>query len=146
MFDFDALIEEVKNTADFLQPFNQPFNNQDTENSLSLFKSRFFLLDGYDIGIYFNRVNYGSYYLETLQVFGNTCAFLPFNLLIKVATKFLGKHELCLIEYIRNNRKIYCWSIALDKEGKPVQQNTPLKSESCVFENFQYQYLYPSKS
>ena len=143
--DFDDIVDEMKKVGDILVPYNWPQNDPKLENDLHILKNRMLTVDGYSIGLHFTRSDYGDYYLETLQIYGEKCPFLPFCLVAKIGKKFLGEHELYLVEFIRDNRKIYCWSVTLDKEGKPIPPRTIAKSENCDFEGFQYQYIYPSQ-
>jgi hypothetical protein len=74
-------------------------------------------------------------------VFAKYSAFLPFSLVVKVGRKFLGKHCLSLMEMHRGQRKIYCWTVYRDHDGRAVRTPFKMPSEKCVFEGFEYHYM-----
>ena len=72
--------------------------------------------------------------------------FLPFGLIVKLAQKILGGHHLSLVEMLRGNRKIYCWTLLVDKTGRPKKSNIENSEnvERCVYEGFEYGYIDPT--
>jgi len=141
----DDLVEDIKKVGDMLVPYNWPQNDPRLETELHKLKSRIIDIDGYTIKIHFNRGDYESHYVETLQIMGEKCPFLPFCLVARIGKKFLGDHNLYLVELMKDNRKIYCWSITLDKQGRPIDPQIRGKTEECQYDGFKYQYIYPSQ-
>jgi len=141
----NQIIEEMKNVADILVPYNYPKHDPRLENDIAVLKTRVVEVDGYTVVLHFSRADYGSHFQETLQIFGEKSAFLPFCLVASLGKKFLGEHELYLVELLKDNRKIYCWTISLDKEGKPISPEVPMKAEDCSYDGFAYHYMYPSQ-
>lgn len=142
---FDEVVKNMKSMASMLIPYNYPLNPLALfEEDLEIFKERDAAIDGYSIILHYQISDYDSYYLRTLQIYNKIGPFLPFNLVVKIAKKFLGEEQLSLVEVFKSNRKIYCWSLAVDKENKPVE--TPYISDShpCFFEGFKYLYLTPA--
>lgn len=140
----DDIIDEMKTVGDSLVPYNWPQNDPRLENDLHSLKSRYVEIDGYSLVLHFSRADYGSHYLETLQVVGEKVPFLPFCLVARLGKKFLGSAHLYLVELIRDNRKIYCWSVTLNKEGKPIPPVHKQPHDKCEYEGFKYQYIYPA--
>ena len=141
----DHIIDEMKTLADMLVPYTFPLHDPVLEDDISVLKSRTVEIDGYSVVLHFNRADYGNHFVETLQIFGEKASFLPFCLVAKLGKKFLGGHHLYLVELIRDQRKIYCWTITLDKNGKPTAPRVPVKTEGCTYEGLQYQYMYPNQ-
>ena len=139
--DLDQIVDEMKSLGEMLMPYNWPHGHPALENDIAILKTRELEVDGYAIAVYFNRSNYGSYFVETLQIYGEKFCFLPFCLVAKLGKKFLGDHELYLTELIRHNRKIYLWTVSLDLEGKPIPPRFEIQAENCVYDGFKYNYM-----
>lgn len=136
-------IEEMKNLGDTLVPYNWPQNNPRLEGDLNLIKTRQIEFEGYSIIVHFSRADHDSTYVETLQIFGSKVPFLPFDMVVRLGKLFLGSAHLSLVEFIKENRKIYCWTVTLDKEGRPIPAVNAPRTESCLYDNWRYEYLYP---
>jgi hypothetical protein len=143
--DLNQTIEEMKRVADILVPYNYPKHDPRLENDIAVLKTRVIDIDGYSVVLHFSRADYEDHFQETLQVFGEKAHFLPFCVVANLGKRFLGEHELYLVELLKDNRKIYCWTIALDKSGKPIPPIVELPSEDCVYDGFNYHYMYPSQ-
>jgi hypothetical protein len=141
----DSVIDGLRRMGDVLVPYNFPRAHVDFEEDISDFKRADIDADGYSIILHYNKADYGRYYLETAQILAKHAPFLPFHLVVKLARKILGGHCLSLVEFYQENRKIYCWSVCLTKDGKPVPSPTDRKSLSCEFEGFTYKYMHPSQ-
>lgn len=143
--NIDDLVEEMKNIGDILVPYNWPQNDPKLENDLNSLKTRFFDIDGYSLVVHFSRADYKTHFLETLQIMGDKAPFLPFCLVSKLGRRFLGSHHLYLVELIKNNRKIYCWTVHLDRNGRPIEPVHKQKSQFCEYDGFGYYYLNTSQ-
>jgi hypothetical protein len=145
MRDIEDIIEGLRNLGEYLIPYNFPRSKTDVEEDISDFKKAEVEVDGYTAIIHYNKADYGEYYLETAQVLAKNAPFLPFHLVVKLARKILGGHNLSLVEFYQDNRKIYCWSVCVTRDGKPVPSPIESKSQSCEFEGFAYKYMHPSQ-
>lgn len=134
-------IEEMRNMGKHLIPFNYPLNSPQTENDINPLKLKQLTVDGYQILLHYSKADYGDHYLETVQIFGRCYPFLPFHLVVKIARKVLGGYNLSLVEMLRENRKVYCWSVYLDLNGRPIEPPKKRKVEHCIYEGFEYDYL-----
>ena len=139
--NIDDLVEEMKGVGDILVPYNWPQNDPKLENDLNSLKTRFAEIDGYNLVVHFSRADYKTHYLETLQVMGEKAPFLPFCVVARLGRKFLGSHHLYLVELIKDNRKIYCWTVHLDKTGRPIPPIHKQKTQYCEYDGFSYYYL-----
>ena len=143
------IVDEMKNMADQLYPYTFPRTSQKLENYIRECKMREVTIDGYDIVLYFSRADSGNdSCVDMLQIISEDSPFLPFNLVSKLATMFLGKKHLSLIEFLmKDNRKIYYWSLTIDKNGKPLPPIYDKKNaEVCNHEGLSYMLLNPEVS
>lgn len=141
----DDILEQMREIGDRLVPLNYPLKEARNEADLNLLKLRDADVDGYPVTIHYSRSDFGKYYMETFQIMSRNGAFLPFSLALKMARKVLGNKYLSLVEIFREGKKIYCWTVHLDKSGKPVVLSDKRLGEDCVFEGFHYKYVYPSE-
>jgi hypothetical protein len=114
------------------------------DDDLDIFKEREIVVEGYSLIVYYQKSNYDDYFLKTLQIYNKIGPFLPFNLVVKLGIKFLGDQNLSLVEIFKNNRKIYCWSLATDLNNLPVELPYESELENCEYEGFNYFYVKPS--
>lgn len=145
MSKFDLKLDNLRNLAKDLVPYNFPQAPVDLEYYIAPLKKTEVEVDGYTVVFHLNRALYVDYYLETFQVFNKYAPFLPFHLVTKLAKKALGGHFLSLIEFYQDDKKIYCWSVCLDKRGKPISPPNKQKSRSKIFEGFEYMYVMPEQ-
>jgi len=126
--------------GDQLVPYNYPRCDPSLEEQLAPIKYRESIVDGYSIVLYYHKAQYKDYLVEILQIVGKTQPFLPFTVVVKIARLMLGSANLNLTEYLKDSRKIYCWSVFLDEHGKPMPpvNNVGNKVE---FEGFTYLQL-----
>lgn len=145
MGKIDNIVSDMKKLADFFVPYNFPAVPPFEEDAINILKFKEVTLDGYNVVLHFNKHNYGDHYLETFQILGKEIPFLPFCLTCKMAKKFLGNRYLSLIEVLKDNRKIYCWTLIRDKKGHPIAHPYKHKVENCIYDDLQYNYLHPDK-
>jgi hypothetical protein len=144
--DLEEIIERMRGMGDILVPLNYPNTfSFELEDDLSIFKEREAIIDGIPLLLNYQKSDYKKYLIETVQIFGKTTPFLPFNLICKIGKRFLGGHHLSLVEIFKDNRKIYIWSVCVDKRGRPIPAPYKLKTEQCEFEGFNYSYLQPNQ-
>lgn len=143
---FDDIVNNMKSLASMLIPHNYPQNPLALfDEDLEIFKERESIVDGYSVILHYQISDYENYRLKTLQIYNKIGPFLPFNLVVKIAKKFLGTEQLSLVEVFKSNRKIYCWSLSTDEKDQPIETPYISESQSCVFEGFKYLYLTPSE-
>lgn len=145
MNNFDYKIEILRNLADHLVGYNFPLGPMENEYDISCLKKTEVEVDGYGLVIHFNKAWYGSYFLETFQVYNKHSPFLPFSLVAKLAQKTLGSHFLSLVEFYQKDYKIYCWTVCVDERGRPIQSPIKEKIKIKNFEGFQYGYMKPDQ-
>ena len=115
------------------------------EDDLSVFKQREAILDGYPVVLHYQKADYDNHLMETLQIYGKNSPFLPFSLVCKLGRRFLGPSHLSLVEIFKDNRKVYIWSVCVDKTGNAIPSPYEMEIEECIFEGFNYIYLQPSQ-
>jgi hypothetical protein len=143
----DELIENMKAIGEMLVAYNYPKALPPLmEDELAFFKEKEVVVDGYTLFIHYQKSDYRTHFLETLQIYNKYSPFLPFNLVCKLGKKFLGENHLSLIEIFRDNRKIYCWSVCSNKNGHPIPLQYDADVESCQFEGFDYLYMQPNQA
>lgn len=143
--DIDELVATMREVADDCVPYTFPKNHPKLETEMSFMKTRHLTIDGYDLICYLSRSDYGEYYQETFQILSVINSFLPFHLVIKVAQRFLGSHNLYLTEVIKNNKKLYLWTIWVDKSGRPAEVKHQKFVQECVFDDVPYRYVLPNQ-
>jgi hypothetical protein len=144
MSKFDDSINRLKNLGKYLVPFNYPLAPMDYEKDISLLKKSEVEVDGYSIVMHYNRSLYQDHFHETFQIYNKSGMFLPFQLVVKLGQRVLGGQYLSLVQFYQGNHKVYCWSVCIDLDGKPIpylSQNL----QSCEFEGFQYKTLQPEQ-
>ena len=141
-------IQELKALGKTLVPFNYPAkNSEDNDEDLLIFKSRKFVVDGYSLVAHYQRCDYGDYYLDVLQLYGDYSTFLPIAISCKMAKMFLGSRELSLIETYKDQKKIYCWTVYLRKDETVMECPSKTRDEmaSRTYDGFKYFYVPPNK-
>lgn len=133
-------VVEMKRMADMLVPLTFPKVDFRHEQDILMFKHRNLVVDGYEIITCFSKADYGPYFLESLQVQAAYAPFMPFTLVCKMGRAFLGTENLSYIEFFRNNRKVYCWTIKT-REGRPLPPDK--KTKPGVYEGFAFNILQP---
>lgn len=143
---FDEEVAEIKTFGEFLIPYNFPQVPPEEEEPINYIKPREIRVDGYNLIVHYSKADYGTHYLETLQVLGKYSPFLPFSLVCKIGKKFMGDQYLSLVELYKDNRKIYCWTLILNKNNKPIpgpyQQDD---TEHCTYEGLEYRCVSPKQ-
>lgn len=143
MDTFTEKVDRLKKLGDRLVRFNFPMASQELEKDISVLKKAEVDVDGYGLIIHYNKAHYDDYYLESFQIMGKYFPFLPFHLVVKLACKALGEDRLSLVEFIQDERKVYCWSVCKDLDGQVTDKPFLGKAEPCEFEGFAYHYLNP---
>jgi hypothetical protein len=130
-------VAEMHSLSEMLIPYTYPAVDYDDEADVLPLKCRHICVDGTDVVVSLNKSDHKKYVLWSLQIQGSFVPFLPFNLVCKIARKFLGSEKLSYVDFLKNNKKIYCWTLKF-KNGVPVVVK---KSRSETFEGFEYRLM-----
>jgi len=145
---FDETVREMKATAKKLLPHSFPLVTREKEAEISHLKQKVVKLDGYLLGVYYNECKYYKHTLNSLQVFGKKFNYIPFNLAIKVAVRFLGTHKLSLIEVPyqteKCSKKIFVWTVYYDVDGLAVDNPFHSVQKLESFNGVEFNRLNPS--
>jgi len=146
--NFDEFVKETKSFGNFLMPYNQPKASPEDEEDINFFKTKEAVIDGYSIVTHYSKNDWPTHYMEVLQVTGKFTPFLPFSLICKIGKKFLGDKYLSYVDFIKDSRKTYCWTLATDKTNNPMPApyRKEVLSDDCVYEGLCYKCLNPSQS
>ena len=145
---FNDVVEAMKKTARELLPHSFPLVSREKEAEISSKKQRVEKLDGYVLGVYYNECNYFKHTLNSLQVFGKNFNYIPFDVALKVAVKFLGTHKLSLIEVPyrseKCSKKIFVWTVYYDVDGLAVDNPFHSVQKLETHNGIQFNRLNPS--
>jgi len=135
--------------ADILVPYTVPLVNPEYEDDINYLKMTSLIVDGYEVEVvctkgYYETQEYGTYFLTSLQINSKYAAFLPFNLVVKIAKAFLGTDYIGTVDFIKDGQKRYCWTLCHDAKGKPIPNPTRVKTWKESFEGWDYERLDPS--
>ncbi len=148
IINIQSSIKELKNLGKILIPYNYPIkNSEQIEEDLLVLKTRRYIIDGYAVIAHYQRCDYSDYYLDVLQLYGDYTTFLPISVNCKLAKLFLGEHELSLIETYKQQKKIYCWTVYLNKKEKVIESAVKKDGDYThrFYDGFKYFYISPSK-
>ncbi len=140
MSELAKSVDNMKTVARFLVPYTFPKVPFGQEQEILALKHRSMTIDGYDMSVCYSEADYGQYTLKSLQVQSEHSPFLPFHLICKVGKIFLGSRGLSYIEFFRNNRKVYCWTVK-SKNGSLLPPGK--KTKPGYFEGFEFRILHP---
>jgi hypothetical protein len=107
----ETYIKEMKKVAEHLVPYTFPLVEFYFEQDVLLLKQRNIYVDGHNLFVCFSKANYSEYFLESLQIQSFYTPFLPFDTVCKLGRLFLGEKNISFVEFIKNNKKIYCWTL-----------------------------------
>lgn len=139
-------IKEMRSFGEFLIPYNYPLVSVEDEEAINCIKQREVFVDGYDLILFFSKADWHNYYLETMQVLGKFSPFLPFSLVCRIGKQFLGNKYLSLVEIFRDNKKIYCWTVAVDKKTNlPIICPYKVELEKCIYDGLEYRFFDSNK-
>ncbi len=142
MNDLKKTVGEMLRMGELLIPHTYPASSLEEEKTIKILKQRELVVDGYDVVVSYSKADYKNHYLEILQIQGLYVPFLPFNLICKLGRLFLGSDCLSIIEIMKSNNKLYCWTLYKNKDGSCI---VPPETESkkCSFEGFEFSSLNP---
>jgi len=135
MDELEKAVTDMKRMAEFLLPYQK---TKEDESDLAVLKTSELVVGGYEVSFYLAKDHYQEFDLWTLQMYSKYQPFLPFHLVCRCATKFLGERELGLTEFIVLGRKLYVWSVAVDREGTPIPIPLRPQVEARCYDGFQF--------
>ena len=140
MLSLEQHVKEMKELAKTLIPHSFPKVDTPDDQDIIILRTRQLLVDGYDVVVAFCISEYEeeNYELQSLQIQGLYTPFLPFSLVCKIARLFLGSESLSYMHFVRENRKIYCWTTRW-QEGKLAPLTKEVNADS--YEGFTYNVL-----
>ena len=103
-------------------------------------KQRSIAVDGYETMLCYSDAQHKEYLLSSLQIQSSHGPFLPFTVICKIGKEFFGMKKLSYIEFFRNNKKVYCWTIK-SRDGKRLYPGK--KTSAGSYEGFNYRILHP---
>jgi len=136
--NFQKKIKEMKGMANMLTPHTFPKVSFNQEKEVLPLKQRKAMVDGYDVVLCYSKADYSDYFLESIQVQSCYAPFLPFFLVCKIGRAFLGQDNLSYIEFFRNGKKVYCWTIK-SRNGRSLLPGS--RSKPGSYEGFTYNIL-----
>lgn len=139
-FCIKQCVTEMKDLSEILVPLTYPKADFKIEQDILLFKQRTVVFDGYELIVCYSKADYGKYFLESLQLQSTYAPFLPFIVVCKLGRAFLGENHICYIEFFKNNRKVYCWTLKT-KNNKSLAPSKKMKT--VVYEGFEFNLLQP---
>jgi hypothetical protein len=104
-------VASMRRMSEMLSCFSYPVKELQDEIDIYPLKTRTLIVDGYEVIAHLNIAEYGRFKIEILQLESARSIYLPMHLLVKIGKMFLGSEEVCYIEFYRNNRKVYCWTV-----------------------------------
>lgn len=134
-------VQQMSAMAEILIPHTFPLVDFEEERAVLPFKQRTITVDGYEVLISLNKSDYKMYHSLSVQIQSSNSPFLPFNLVVKLAQAFLGTRNLAFVQFFKNSKKLYCWTVRVKLDGEILP---PAKeAERNVYEGFEYSVLNP---
>lgn len=134
-------LKEIREFGKFLMPYNFPKVSPEDEEEISILKSQDLVVDGYNVVISYSKADWDTHYLEVVQLTGHYSPFLPFSLVCKIGKKILGDKHLSYVDFIKNEQKVYCWTIVLDRENNAIPGPFKQELRDCTYEGLTYRLL-----
>ena len=135
-------VSEMGCMADILVPHTFPMVDYEEEQEVLILKQRKITVDGYEVVVALSRANYKKHHLMSFQVQSATSPFLPFNFVCNLARVFLGPRHLSYVEFLKDGRKAYCWTLRITSNGRYLLPSK--ETEPSIYEGFEYNVLNPS--
>lgn len=138
-------IDRMKRLGEMMSSKTFPNCNIGEDEDLIFLKSTEILIDGYTLILFYSVSDYSDHKIKNLQIYSKNHSFLPFNIVCKMAKKFLGDKYISLLELFYNNRKIYCWTMFTDSRDNPVVSPYDGNYIKKEFGDFNYYLMEPDK-
>jgi hypothetical protein len=140
--NFKEQVEGLINMGNMLISYTFPRSDLVDEQIVIPLKQIKANIDGYEVNLHYSVADYGNHYLKSVQVWSSFFPFLPFNLICKVGKSFLGFESLSYVDFYKDNKKYYCWTLRCDKNGKLIVPDEEV-SRPTSYEGFSYSVLDP---
>ena len=128
-------IKNMRKLAKRLIPYTAPMVSIEEEYKVLPLKKRIINIDGYEATVSLSAGDYKDYVMWAVQIEALNFPFLPFNMVCKIGRIFLGNTHLSYLDFVKNNRKIYCW-ILRRKDGERISVEG--ESNLVSYEGFEY--------
>ena len=142
MDELQKQIKSMKWMAEYLMPYCQSAYDK---ADVAVLATREICVHGYDISFYLSKERHPDFYLWNLQIYSIHQGFLPFSLVCECATLFLGSDDLGLCEFIILGRKLYTWSLAVNKDGIPIPIPSSPQVELREYQGLKFYTSKPTK-
>jgi hypothetical protein len=136
---FDEVVKETKSLGNLLMHYSHPKVSKSDDECIQCLKAKEITVDGYSVVIYYSKNDWPEHYMEVLQITGKYVPFLPFSLICKIGKKFFGEKHLSFVDFLKEDRKTYCWTFASDKSDNPIP--VPYKAE-VLLDDREYEGLF----
>jgi hypothetical protein len=144
MNNLETIIKRMKKLAKNFIYLTFPHSKGDDQD-LVLLKTSEVLIDGYTVIIFYSISDYKDHFVKTFQICPKNHSFLPFNLVCKMAKKFLGDKHVSLLEILSSNKKLYCWSVVTNTSDEPIENPYSSNYERREFEKFDFSIMHPEE-
>lgn len=134
------VVSRMKKMAELLVPYTFPLVKFEEERDILCLKQNTVRVDGYQVVLCFSRAQYKKYWLDSLQIQSYCTPFLPFYLVCKLGQFFLGSENLAYIDFLKKDKKVYCWTIKI-VDNQILHPGEKVKNVS--FEGFDFCVLGP---
>lgn len=133
----DSHVGEMKRLATLLANYSYPKGFVYDED-IACLKQRQIVVDGYEVIVYFSKSDYGGMFIYMLSITGKYFPVLPFNVVCKIAQRFLGSKSLSLMEYTQDKHKVYTWMLMTTSSEVPITASSfmdPKKDSKFIKKN-----------
>lgn len=145
MKNFNQKIEMIKKSANSLVWKTFPNCKMGDDSDLIVLKTTEVVVDGYACGVFFSVSDFEKYKIQVLQIWPSYNYFICFNVVSKIAKKFLGENGLSFFEIWNNDRMIYCWTLVLDEENNIINNFYKVNQKENFFDDFRYYSMEPGE-
>ena len=125
----DDHVREMRALSTQLIPYSYPNAKFEDEYLIIPLKFRTFRVDGFEVSVNFSMSEFKEFMMESVNIESSYAPFLPFSVVCKIGVAFLGKKNLSYLGIVKNNKKIYCWSVK-KVNGSVVKINKKFSSSS----------------
>jgi hypothetical protein len=145
MKNLDKKVEMIKKSAKILSSKTYPNCKIGEDTDLIILKTTEVIVDGYNCGVFFSISDFNDYKIKVLQIWPSYHYFVCFNVVSKIAKKFLGDQGLSFFEIWNRDRMIYCWTLVLDDQDNIINNFYKVNQKENFFEDFKYYSMEPSE-
>lgn len=142
--NIDDLVYRSRAVSDQLLRYGTSSNDEFSQITRSL-RDLSFIIDGYPVLAHFTKSRAGDNIIEYLQIQPTLSEFLPFNVVFKIAQKFMGSRNLSYTEVYKGGKKVYFWILSVTEDGKPVELEGLEDYEEMEYNGIKYNHVNSSQ-